>query len=234
MAHCKSLKLLSDLPPYLRYLNAHGCTSLEKVSFTYQNPHLYELHSFNGKGEFFMIFSNCFNLSPDSVNNIEANAVVKLATLAENWARKYAYGPKQLFCCFPGNEISNRFEYRNMDSSLSLKIPPNRCGGRRFFALAICLVADLKHCHPFGMLECICEYQLKTTSGEYKKFKSEWCWNSPKPKPKYKSQSSISATTVGATLSVERLSGITRHVMESMRGLVEEMVQLEYAKPESK
>ncbi|KAK9019245.1 hypothetical protein V6N11_053771 [Hibiscus sabdariffa] len=156
-----------------------------------------------------MIFSNCFNLSPDSVNNIEANAVVKLATLAENWARKYAYGPKQLFCCFPGNEISNRFEYRNMDSSLSLKIPPNRCGGRRFFALAICLVADLKHCHPFGMLECICEYQLKTTSGEYKKFKR-------------------------ATLSVERLSGITRHVMESMRGLVEEMVQLEYAKPESK
>ncbi|MFQ6661392.1 hypothetical protein Gotur_029574 [Gossypium turneri] len=36
MDHCESLKILSELPPYMRNLDARGCTSLEKVSFTDQ------------------------------------------------------------------------------------------------------------------------------------------------------------------------------------------------------
>ncbi|KAK8671875.1 hypothetical protein V6N13_038458 [Hibiscus sabdariffa] len=75
-----------------------------------------------------------------------------------------------------------------MDSSLLFKIAPNRCSGGRFLAFAICLVVNLEHCHAFGKLECICEYQLTTASGSHEKFKSEWCWYNPKPKPDSKSE----------------------------------------------
>ncbi|KAA3481955.1 TMV resistance protein N-like [Gossypium australe] len=36
MDGCKSLNLLSELPPYLQYWGVLDCTSLEKVPFAYQ------------------------------------------------------------------------------------------------------------------------------------------------------------------------------------------------------
>ncbi|KAK8999627.1 hypothetical protein V6N11_070786 [Hibiscus sabdariffa] len=173
MIHCKSLKSLSELPPYLRYLNAHGCTSLENVWFTIQNRDLYEPHSFDGEDEFFMIFSNCFSLNAFSICNIEKNVMLKVISLAKNCA----CSPKKVICCIPGNGISAyRFEYQGMNASLILKIPSNGYSGRRFLVFVICLVADLMHCQISGDLEFICEYQLTVTGGGYEKFRSEWCY----------------------------------------------------------
>ncbi|KAK8334386.1 hypothetical protein V6Z12_A10G267900 [Gossypium hirsutum] len=176
MDHCASLKLLSELPPYLRYLDAHGCKSLEKVSFTRRNRDLYELYSFYGKDEFFMIFSDCFSLNQASIKNIEANAMQKIESLVKKWGCKYDYGPKSLFCCFPGSEISaSKFKYQRMNSSLKLKITPNEFSGSRFLSFAICLVVDLTHCHKYNRdLRGICEYQLTAFDGSYEKFKCEW------------------------------------------------------------
>ncbi|KAL4289465.1 hypothetical protein GQ457_14G025200 [Hibiscus cannabinus] len=153
--YCKSLELLSELPPYLRYLNAHGCTSLEKVSFTDENQYLYEPCSFDGNDDFFMIFSNCLSLNQDSIDNIVANAMLKIGSMAEKWARKYVYGPKKLICCFPGNEIPpSEFEYQSESSSLLLKIDPNRCGGSRYLVFSICLVANFTHASNYEHFEC--------------------------------------------------------------------------------
>ncbi|XP_017640370.1 disease resistance protein RPS4B-like [Gossypium arboreum] len=176
MDHCESLKLLSELPPYLRYLDAHGCKSLEKVSFTDRNRDLYELYSFYGKDEFFMIFSDCFSLNQDSIKNIEGNAMQKIESLVKKWECKYDYGPKSLFCCFPGSEISaSKFEYQRMNSSLKLKITPNEFSGSRVLSFAICLVVDLTHCHKYNRdLRGICEYQLTAFDGCYEKFECEW------------------------------------------------------------
>ncbi|XP_040934205.1 disease resistance-like protein DSC1 isoform X2 [Gossypium hirsutum] len=176
MDHCESLKLLSELPPYLRYLDAHGCKSLEKVSFTDRNQDQYELYSFYGKDEFFMIFSDCFSLNQVSIKNIEANAMQKIESLVKKWRCKYDYGPKSLFCCFPGSEISaSKFEYQRMNSSLKLQITPNEFSGSRFLSFAICLVVDLKYCHKYNKdLRCICEYQLTAFDGCYEKFECEW------------------------------------------------------------
>ncbi|KAK8662577.1 hypothetical protein V6N13_092147 [Hibiscus sabdariffa] len=183
MSHCKSLKVLSELPPYLRYLNAHDCTSLEKVSFACQNQHLYEFHSFDGEYDFFMVFSNCLSLNQDSVDNIEANVMIKIGSLAEiwKWASKNDYGPDRLFCCFAGNKISaNRFEYQSVKSSLTLQIAPEGHNRKRFLVFSICLVADLRHCHGKANLQCLCEYQLTAAgSGGYEKFKTEWFWSEP-------------------------------------------------------
>ncbi|TYH00328.1 hypothetical protein ES288_A10G266700v1 [Gossypium darwinii] len=163
--HCNNLKFLSDLPPYLRYLVAHDCTSLEKVSFTNQN--LYELESSEDSHEFFMLFSNCFNLNQDSINNIEANAMIKIGSVLKKWEKESDCDPPILVCCFPGNEISaNTFEYQSMSSSLILGLSPNGCSGRRYLVFVICLVADFAHGHKYEDIICNCECQL-TATGEF-------------------------------------------------------------------
>ncbi|MBA0629788.1 hypothetical protein Godav_024292, partial [Gossypium davidsonii] len=167
MNYCHNLKLLSEVPPNLSYLEAHGCTSLEKVTFIDQN--LFEVPN-----EIFMIFSDCFNLKKDSIDNIEKTAMFKVGAQVERWISLWESGCKsqRLFFCFPGNEISaNKFEFQSLNSSINLKIAPNWRVGGRFLAFGICLVADLSN---FSRYDRICEYQLKATSGGNEKFKTMW------------------------------------------------------------
>ncbi|MBA0780902.1 hypothetical protein Gotri_004952, partial [Gossypium trilobum] len=168
--YCDNLELLSEVPPNLSYLEAHGCTSLEKVTFIDQN--LFEVP--NG---IFMIFSDCFNFNKDSIDNIEETAMFKVGAQVERWISLWESGceSQSLFLCFPGNEISaNKFEFQSLNSSINLKIAPNWRIGGRFLAFAICLVADLTNCSHYKDTERICEYQLKATSGGNEKFKTKW------------------------------------------------------------
>ncbi|KAK8334391.1 hypothetical protein V6Z12_A10G268400 [Gossypium hirsutum] len=168
---CPKVELLSELPPYLKVLSVKDCTSLEKVSFADQN--LYQFDSLGDEGDdvLCMLFCNCFNLNQESTKNIEANAILKIGSLAKEWAATYGRkyfrdNPQSLICCFPGNEISaNKFKYRSLNSSLSLKIAPNGGGGSRFLVFAICLVADLTSFFEFRFIECICEYQITAAGG---------------------------------------------------------------------
>ncbi|MBA0637012.1 hypothetical protein Godav_024527, partial [Gossypium davidsonii] len=147
MDHCESLTLLSELPPYIPYLDAHGCTSLEKVSFTNLDPLDDDVVDW-----FYMLFCNCFSLNQDSIDNIEANAMLKIGYLAEKQRLTW-----------------------DTSSSLVLKIAPNGSSGSRFLVFSICLVADLTRCHHHEYLKFICEYQLTTASGgDYEKFTSQW------------------------------------------------------------
>nr|KJB74228.1 hypothetical protein B456_011G280700 [Gossypium raimondii] len=160
---CPKVELLSDLPPYLEVLSVNDCTSLEK--FDSLDDELCINHNFLTR------FRNCFNLNQDSTSNIEANAMLKIGSLAKKWAARYdwQYNPDRapsLICCFPGNKISaNMFKCQSMKSSLCLKIAPNGGSGSRFLVFAICLVADLTNCLEFQLRECICEYQLTTAGG---------------------------------------------------------------------
>ncbi|TYJ16504.1 hypothetical protein E1A91_A10G258200v1, partial [Gossypium mustelinum] len=176
LSGCPILKLLSELPPYLQGLSVHDCTSLVKVSFADQN--LYKFDSLDDDDVICMLFCNCFNLNQESTNNIEANAMLKIGSLAKKWAARYDWEYQRedfpgLICCFPGNKISaDKFKCQSMNSSLSLKIAPNRGSGSRVLVFAICLVADLTHCHRFKYLHCYCEYQLTASDGGKEKFKS--------------------------------------------------------------
>ncbi|KAB2010806.1 hypothetical protein ES319_D10G268700v1 [Gossypium barbadense] len=172
---CNSLKLLSELPPYLRQLDANYCLSLEEVSFSTQHQDLYELHSSFDNFDCYMLFNNCFSLNQDSIDNIWANAMLKIRFLAKKWVSKYRLRPPVFYSCFPGNEIpSNKFEYQSNHSSLILKIAPNGCNGSRFLVFSICLVADLTEL-LLDSSEFICECQLTAASGaRHEKFKSVW------------------------------------------------------------
>ncbi|KAE8702162.1 hypothetical protein F3Y22_tig00110500pilonHSYRG00248 [Hibiscus syriacus] len=156
--HCKSLKLLSELPPYLWLLDSHDCTSLENVSLTDQNLYQYSSDDDDddeggGYGVFYLLFSNSFRLNQDSVDNIEVNAMLNIGSVAEKWAFRYDlyFHPEcvpSLICCFPGNKISaNKFEYRSLNSSINLEISPNGSSRSRILSFAVCLVAGLTPCH---------------------------------------------------------------------------------------
>ncbi|KAE8717738.1 hypothetical protein F3Y22_tig00110021pilonHSYRG00014 [Hibiscus syriacus] len=181
---CFSLELLSGLPPYMRELHARQCMDLEKVSFADQNLYKFDSSDYyddDDCGEFLMLFSECISLNRDSIDNIEANAMLKIGFLAKTWiaAGKYACYLRRLICCFPGYNISaNKFKYQSNNSRLNLKIDPNGYTGGRFLAFAICLVADLtQYCHRREDLEFICEYQLTSASGDcYEKFRSEFSY----------------------------------------------------------
>ncbi|PPR92176.1 hypothetical protein GOBAR_AA28501 [Gossypium barbadense] len=157
MDSCKSLNLLSELPPYLDRLDFDSFGELVSMFDSFV-----ELVS--------MLFCNCFNLNQESTNNIEANAMLKIGSLAKIWAARQNLSScrdsSHLICCFPGNKISaNKFKCQSMNSSLSLKIAPNGGSGSGFLVFAICLVADLTHCRSDCYVECICEYQLTATDG---------------------------------------------------------------------
>ncbi|KAK5795590.1 hypothetical protein PVK06_036860 [Gossypium arboreum] len=180
MDHCRSLKLLSELPPYQQILYVQECTSLEQVSFADQN-----LYKFDSLGDddgyvYSMLFCNCFNLNQESIDNIEANAMIKIGSLAKKWASRYDWDSllehiPSFVCCFSGNKISsNKFECQSMKSSLTLQIAPNGCSGSRFLLFSICLVADITHRRRLECLEYICEYQLTAAGGGgYEKLKSK-------------------------------------------------------------
>lgn len=131
-----------------------------------------------------MLFCNCIKLNQESTNNIEANAILKIGSLAKKWESGYGWGydtfkVPSLICCFPGNKISaDKFQCQSMNSSLSLKIASNGGSDRRFLVFAICLVADLTDCPAFEHLRCICEYQLTSAGGGNEKFRNEISFSS--------------------------------------------------------
>ncbi|KAA3481962.1 Chaoptin [Gossypium australe] len=161
---CESLKLLSELPPHIRYLESHGCTSLEKITLVLEDD----------VSAFYMLFYNCFSLNQESIDNIEANAMLKFESQLKKQSWTWEYNI--LFCCFPGSKISaNKLEHQSKSSSFVLNIAPNRCCGSRFLVFSICLVADLTPCHHHESPNFICKYQLTVTGGGgCEQFKSRW------------------------------------------------------------
>ncbi|XP_039034779.1 disease resistance protein RUN1-like [Hibiscus syriacus] len=182
--HCKSLKTLSKLPRYLRWLDVDECLSLEQVSFTDLDSNC-SLHDGDGDGDddapdpeyVSMSFSNCRSLNQDSIKNIETNAMLRIRSLAPRWARRKGIAEescsrKQLLCCFSGKEVSaHEFEHRSVNSWLSLKITPN---GSRFLAFAICVVVDLTRVNRY--LEFICKYRLTAAGGEKLQSECRLCY----------------------------------------------------------
>ncbi|CAA7021988.1 unnamed protein product [Microthlaspi erraticum] len=67
LTHCKNLKSLPELPQSLDLLNAHGCVSLKSIHMSFEQ---FPRHC---------TFSNCFNLSSDSVKKILDSSVSQMA-----------------------------------------------------------------------------------------------------------------------------------------------------------
>ncbi|XWS75617.1 hypothetical protein CRYUN_Cryun01aG0106500 [Craigia yunnanensis] len=171
LKHCKRLIALPELLPRLQNLNAHDCTSLELVLSRrqfWENTRL--VH---------MLFSNCFNLDQDVVHKIVANAQLRLQFLVGEWVKDSSRG----FCeIVPDNildrvvacsEISERFEYQSMDSSITIKLCPD-WQSERFLCFTPSVVVDFKNNHEDIGVRIVCEIQLKTKCGDCHNFRSRW------------------------------------------------------------
>ncbi|XP_022771864.1 disease resistance protein RPS6-like [Durio zibethinus] len=168
---CKSLIVLPELPLCLQNLNAHDCTSLELVLSRrqfWENSCL--LH---------MLFSNCFDLDQDVVDKIVANAHLRLQCMVEEWVKERSRGFYEIV---PDNildrvvassEISERFEYRGMDSSITIKLCPN-WQSERFLCFVPSVVVDFKVNYEDIGVQIVCEIRLKTKFGDCHNFRSRW------------------------------------------------------------
>ncbi|KAK8636076.1 hypothetical protein V6N13_004786 [Hibiscus sabdariffa] len=73
-----------------------------------------------------MIFSNYLSLNQASIDDIVANTMLKIESIAEKWARS----PNKLICCFPGNEIPPRSVYAAAQGDQSGTGYKDRCAGK--------------------------------------------------------------------------------------------------------
>ncbi|EOY03846.1 Leucine-rich repeat-containing protein, putative [Theobroma cacao] len=139
---CKYLKSLPELPPSLRYIAAEGCISLEEVSFADHNQTRFVGSCQRNEFDDHFNFGHCFNLNHNAINNIVAYELLRIHCLAKQFAKEFPCGSGELYCYFPGSEIPERFEHQSPNSSITVKLHPNRCR-RRFLCFALCFVV---HC----------------------------------------------------------------------------------------
>ncbi|XP_017974525.1 PREDICTED: LOW QUALITY PROTEIN: disease resistance protein RPP4 [Theobroma cacao] len=174
--NCKYLKSLPELPPSLGSIPANGCISLEEVSFADHHQtrfdRSYQLNN----------FGHCFNLNHNAINNIVANGMLRIQRLAMQLAREFPRGPGQVACHFPGSEIPERFEHQSPNSSIIIKLDPNRCR-RRFLGFALCIVVHCTEENYRGFfVECECKLKsIDDDDDRSLQIGRPWSFNDPPP-----------------------------------------------------
>ncbi|KAA3474644.1 TMV resistance protein N-like isoform X1 [Gossypium australe] len=168
---CKSLIFLPELPPSLQNLNAHDCTSLELV--------LSGRQFWENSSLVHMLFSNCFNLDQDVVDNIVANAQLRSQCIVEEWVKERSLGFYEIITenifdrVVACSEISERFEYQCRDSSITIKLCPD-WKTDRFLCFVPSVVVNFKNNPKDLGVKIVCEIQLKTICHDCHNFISRW------------------------------------------------------------
>ncbi|KAL1072793.1 hypothetical protein V6Z11_D11G177600 [Gossypium hirsutum] len=168
---CKSLIFLPELPPSLRNLNAHDCTSLELV--------LSGRQFWENSSLVHMLFSNCFNLDQDVVDNIVANAQLRSQCIVEEWVKERSLGFYEMITenifdrVVACSEISERFEYQCRDSSITIKLCPD-WKSDRFLCFVPSVVVNFENNPKDIDVKIVCEIQLKTICNDCHNFISRW------------------------------------------------------------
>ncbi|XVE78615.1 hypothetical protein DITRI_Ditri13aG0160400 [Diplodiscus trichospermus] len=156
---CKRLKSLPELPPRLRRLDAGDCKSLEIVANSKQVQYAHH----DTMGWDFILFENCFSLDRDAAENIVDYVLFKIQLSAEMANHFHC---KRFMCCYPGNEISEKFEFRSTNSLITLKFCPDWCGSR-FLGFALCVVVDFNNKHEHENVWISCFYKLTTKTSDF-------------------------------------------------------------------
>ncbi|XVE78618.1 hypothetical protein DITRI_Ditri13aG0160700 [Diplodiscus trichospermus] len=159
LRYCKRLKSLPELPPHLRQLDARDCKSLEIVANTEQVQ--YARHY--GLLWDFILFENCFSLNRDAAENIVDYSLFKMQFLAKEMAN--GCHRESFTCCYPGNEMSEKFEFQSTNSLITLKLCPDWCDNR-FLGFALCVVVDFNNKHEHKNVCINCFYNLTTKMGD--------------------------------------------------------------------
>ncbi|CAH8345584.1 unnamed protein product [Eruca vesicaria subsp. sativa] len=140
LKHCRKLNSLPVLPPNLKYVDAHGCASLEKVAKPVTLPLVTE------KMHTTFIFTDCFKLSRAEQENIVDQAQLKsqlLATTSLQHHHKGQVTDPLVAVCFPGSEIPSWFCNQRMGSSLETDLVSHWCNSK-FIGVSLSVVVSFE------------------------------------------------------------------------------------------
>ncbi|XVE78602.1 hypothetical protein DITRI_Ditri13aG0159300 [Diplodiscus trichospermus] len=166
---CRRLESL-PIPLRLTQLQVTGCLSLKNIlgAQQFQYTHLsrevvFFLH--------YMYFCNCFNLDQIAVDNIVANALLKIHCFANQWVKNKPK-KKELFQVIVAScEISKRFKYQSTNSAITaVKLNPD-WQGVRSVGFIPCIVLDFDD-HDDEAICIVSRFKLKTKGGDYHDFES--------------------------------------------------------------
>ncbi|KAL5843196.1 hypothetical protein ACOSQ4_009154 [Xanthoceras sorbifolium] len=147
---CKMLKCLPKLK--LTQIHAYNCTSLEVLS----------LIEWKGYG-MFANFGKCFKLDRNTFEDMVKDILLKIRVLK---FEDYGYSLSSMVC-YPGHEIPEWFNFRSMQSSVNVELPPN-CLNHKFLGFVFCVVAAEaypNHQHEYNLRRINWKCNLKSKDG---------------------------------------------------------------------
>ncbi|KAL0890060.1 hypothetical protein Bca101_014043 [Brassica carinata] len=165
LKHCRRLNSLPVLPSNLKYVDAHGCVSLEKVTKPVTLPLVTErMHTT-------FIFTDCFKLSQAEQEAIVAQAQIKSQLLARTSLQHSHKGlvlDSLVSVCFPGSDIPSWFCHQRMGSSIETDLLPH-WRNSKFIGVSLCVVVSFKdyegHLHA-NRLSVRCKCSFKNQNGQ--------------------------------------------------------------------
>ncbi|XP_062014519.1 TMV resistance protein N-like [Rosa rugosa] len=176
LRNCKSLRSLPKLPWPLIGLDAHGCTSLERVSSMRTAPIQGRDQYVNNSEELWpedeegLSFINCLKLDQSARSNIMADAQLRVMRIAI--ASRLLNKSFWINIVCPGNEIPKWMRYQSEGCRINIKLPPHwfRQG---FLGYALCIVLAFNYYTPPDTIYSntfSCETHLKINNGH-----EDWC-----------------------------------------------------------
>ncbi|PPD88127.1 hypothetical protein GOBAR_DD14951 [Gossypium barbadense] len=159
---CKRLKSLPELPPSLKHLDAHDCTSLEEVSSIKKLFEQAVLCKDRPYGFLEWIFSNCFQLDQKAVRNTRTPKLQMLFGHMEF--------PKinMVITCVPGSEIPEWFDFKSSGSSINIQLPSEWYynSSKNFPTFVVSTVVSFQEYSGVREIRIRCKCRLKSRNGD--------------------------------------------------------------------
>ncbi|PPR83721.1 hypothetical protein GOBAR_AA36989 [Gossypium barbadense] len=159
---CKRLKSLPELPPSLKHLDAHDCTSLEEVSSIKKPFEQAVLCKDRPYGHLEWIFSNCFQLDQKAVRNTRTPKLQMLFGHMEF--------PKinKVITCVPGSEIPEWFDFKSSGSSINIQLPSKWYynSSKNFPTFVVSTVVSFQDYSGDREILIRCKCRLKSRNGD--------------------------------------------------------------------
>ncbi|KAM6567797.1 hypothetical protein CsatA_026925 [Cannabis sativa] len=140
ISNCKNLRALPEIPLFIEFVDAHGCTSLKtmstvsKLALTQQGWDHFPVRSEE------LVFLNCLRLDHNARNNLINEARLRILRMATFSRSKQVPECSSVSICYPGNQIPKWFNYRRNGSSIHVKLP-HQWRNSNFLGFSLCVVA---------------------------------------------------------------------------------------------
>ncbi|POO00355.1 TIR-NBS-LRR-like protein [Trema orientale] len=169
ISNCRKLLALPEIPLFVEFVDAHGCTSLETVSSSkFALTKGWDRFPVSSEK---LVFFNCLKLDQNARSNLITDARLRILRMAFISSLKSVPEYSSVSICYPGNQIPKWFNYRSMGSSIHVKLSPH-WRNSNFLGFSLCVVAapfSEHNDHP--QIHFHCESSFRAKNGKAHTFK---------------------------------------------------------------